>query len=457
MKLKTILFRMFVIFIGINISFVLLHGFTDSFIPKELIKARVIDAFDSGALIESVQLHRNIKHGSPVNQIGIDQLTECVNGLMLVSENDAGFLHKAIVPNFQTLPNNVISCRLLNRVARDQYEPSQLVSGTKARLWHGAEPFTAALLPKFEFYQISHLIRQLSHIGLTLLLGFAFYRSKAAGLALLPVTVIATIGSGLNVYGGIPNALPYTVALYLALLITWVQYKFSYQKAVYASVAGGSVMAFVYILDGSLILVLALLLFLLYFTNPEMSRKTRWKMTITLCSLFIFSFFLSFIFKQALSMFVLGPEQVWNDFTEYIGIRMDTAQGGKVHSHWRAFYDQVGVYDIATSWNIFLKDSIVYVGSFSWLAALGLATLISVRYKTLAAVSDMSIFMMIAFVVFFRYAAMIGHSYQHWFIVARYVFVFFAFGVSALIWMGLLYKRTDVRDTNDSISPNTSE
>ncbi len=429
-----------VVFLSINIVFVFIHGITDSLVPKDIIKTRVIEAFDAGALIESTQLHYRVKHGSPINYIGIDPITECVNGLMLIYQHDGDFLKNSIVPGFKTRYDDVIDCKDLNQLARDQFS-APLVSHTKARLWHGAKPFTAILLSKLEFYQISNLIRELSHIGLALLLGFAFYRSREAGLALIPVIVVATVGSGLNIYGGIPNALPYTVALFSALFVAWVQSKFTFQKAIYASVLAGSLMAFIYILDGSLILVLSLLLFLLYFLSPEISRTRRLQITLILCIAFSLSFFLSFIFKQLISMLVLGPDQVWKDFTDYIHIRMNTAQGGKIHSHWRAFVDQVGVYDIATSWNMSIKNTIVYGGYFSWVIASGLAIMISIKYKTWIAISDLTIFSLIAFVVFFRYTAMIGHSYQHWFIVARYVFVFFAFGMSALIWMVLLYKR----------------
>lgn len=438
-KLAKPVLYILVVFLAVNLLFVLFHWVSDSLVSVELAKSRVESAFEAGALIESAQLQHSLDHGDPVNQIGIDQYTECANGLMLIYRGESGSLSNAIVPEFQMHEGYGVRCRDLNRLARDKADLTKYQAHTKARLWHGAKPFTLVLLPKFELYQIANLIRQLSHIGLALLLGFAFYRSKVAGFALLPVIIFAMLGSGLNIYGGIPNALPYTAALYLAFLVALVQATSTLQNACYVSVFAGSAMAFVYILDGSLILVLSLLLFLLYFTSNELTRLARWKIILTLCSLFVASFFLSFIFKQLISAIALGWEQVWGEFGDFLALRMDSVHDGKVRSHWMAFIDQVGVYNIATSWNTFLRNSIVYTGNAAWVMAIGLATYITLKFRTWAALSDLMVFTLISFVVFFRYAAMMSHSYMHWFIVSRYVFVFFAFGISAFVWMTLLY------------------
>jgi hypothetical protein len=200
------------------------------------------------------------------------------------------------------------------------------------------------------------------------------------------------------------------------------------------AVAAGSILAFFYLTDGSLILALSTIVFATYFfAHPQRAALARWRDTFSAAVLFVLSFALSLIFKQLIAGLVTNLSTVWDQFIGMIGYRLST-KGGPDWNHWQSFYGQLETYDLAVLWNPFLFKTFIFLGAAGWVVALILFPVIIVRRRQIDDLCTLSVYLGIALIVFMRYYLMVNHSFEHWFIVSRYTFVLLAAGMSGGIY-----------------------
>lgn len=427
------LFVLLALFFTVNASFIGFHYIADQAVDQEVIEDRFRDAFQGGHFFAEQYPFKSFGRISEKNLHGIDQYSECVNALMALHRNPADPLLNAVIPGYPSFEDEQY-CLSLKMLLIDGADLSTAKINTKARLWFGSRAFTVLMLGTFEIAQLYPFIKQLIYFGFALLLALAFSHSIQLGLITLPFSMIGIFASGIPYYGGIANALPYAAALYLGVGMAFLRRVSSSKLFVPYSVVGGSVLAFFYLTDGSLILAISMITFTTYFFAEEDRHATlRWYDTVSAGALFVASFGLSLVFKQVIAGLVTDLSTVWEQFVGMVGYRLST-EGGPGWNHWQSFYGQIETYDLAVLWNPFLYKIILFLGVTGWVVSLMLFMLIIFWRRQLQDVCAFSVYLTIALVVFMRYFLMVNHSYEHWFIVSRFIFVLLAAGISAAIY-----------------------
>ncbi len=443
-KIITLLFALFSVFFITNLSFVGFHYVADQYVDRDIVEDRIRIAFQGGHFFSEQYPFKSFGRISEKNLHGIDQYSECVNALMSVYRRLDDPLLNAVIPGYPSFVEEQY-CESLKMLLIDKSDMSKAVINTKARLWFGTKAFTIFMLSKFEVAQLYPFIKQLTYFGFALLLAAAFSHSSQLGFMVLPFSTIGIFGSGIPYYGGIANALPFTVALYLGVGMALLRRLDASRLILPYGVIAGSLMAFFYLTDGSLILSLSILTFsTFFFAAVEQEAVARWYDSVSVGLLFIASFISSLVFKQLIAGLVTDFSSVWSQFTEMVGYRLST-RGGPDWNHWQSFYGQIQTYDLAILWNPFLYKIIVFLGTAGWMLALPLFLFVIIRHRRIDDVCSLSVFLAIALIVFLRYFLMVNHSYEHWFIVSRYIFILWATGISAAIY--IVYRLSAARNS----------
>lgn len=434
--MKKILIQLIVllsVFFAVNASFVGFHYLADQIVDQEVVENRLRNAFQGGHFFIEQYPFKSFGRISEKNLHGIDQYSECVNALMALYRNPDDPLLNAVIPGYPSFKDEQY-CLSLKMLLIDGVDPSEATINTKARLWFGTRAFTVVMLSIFEVAQLYPFIKALSYFGFSLLLAAAFSHSSRLGLIVLPFSTVGIFGSGIPYYGGIANALPFAVALYIGVGMALTRRLGLAALVMPYAVAGGSVLAFFYLTDGSLILSLSMIIFTTYFFEAsERPAPSRWGDTFAASALFTASFISSLVFKQVIAGMVTNASTVWDQFFSMIGYRLST-EGGPDWNHWQSFYGQIETYDLAVLWNPFLYKAILLMGATGWIVALGFFLLIIGWRRQIDDVCALSVYLGIALIVFMRYFLMVNHSFEHWFIVSRYTFVLLATGMSAAIY-----------------------
>jgi hypothetical protein len=434
-SITTNILSLLLVFFITNLSFIYLHYAAERLTSRELAEERFSQAFADGHITAEQYPFLTFGKGAIQNLDGIDQYSECVNALMTIFRLDNHPWQNAINPGWHSfVPEQY--CDALKLILVNHQDVRQATINTKPRLWSGAKAVTLLFLPFFEISQLYPFLKQLTYLGFALLLALAFAHSRQMGWTMLPISIIGILGSGIAYYGGIANALPFAVALYLglgeAVVITSQR---TCLKKCYA-LAAGSIMAFVYLTDGSLILAFSLFIYATYFLGgKERTLGQRWKDLIVLTSLFFLGFVLSLLFKQLAAAMIIDFQTVWQEFVEAISLRIST-KGGPDWNRWQAFYGQFGAYQLAVLWNLTLYWTITSLSCAGWIAAVILTSINTALNRSLEHCSVLVVFCGIVLVAFCRYYFMTNHSFEHWFIVCRYVFIVHATGIGAAIYSG---------------------
>ena len=425
-----------IVFLSVNTSFVVLNFWSDT-VPVEWVKHRINSAIKRHNI--TTDAYPLFRYGLPsiYSLIGIDQISDCMIYLhALYRDEDA--LKNAIVPGYQDIKNrdHTNLCLAVAQISGNEIEPDNLAATHKIRLWHGAKTILLLALPKLNFFQINMLLKQITYVTYCLLAFAFFYYSRKTGLAFLPIAVTGIFASGITVFGGVAHSLPYLTALATALGLAVVPPGRARDFTVLWAVAMGSVLAFFYQVDGSLMLAFGLIVFAGYFHSfAHSSMREKWLGTGILLSLFAASVLLSLVYKQLISFVYFDAAVVWADFVGEIKYRMYGEFEGSRISPMTALATQFKRYYFAVlNWHSaanFLK----LTGTWGWLPVAAGAIWLASRRRTAMPLSDMLAFALIAGIVIIRYLVMANHSQIHTLFVSRYLFLMFGATWAALLWM----------------------
>lgn len=432
--LKSLLLVLLV-FLLVNMTFVGLNLVGDT-VPPEWVKHRITKAIKRHNI--TTDKYPLFRYGLPsiYSLIGIDQISDCMTYLHALYR-DPDPMKNAVVPGYLDIRGRDHSnlCEVVRQIAFDEPPEESLVAKHKVRLWHGAKTALLWALPKLNFFQINVLLKQLTYVAFCLLAFALFYHDKKTGLAFTPVAVAGIFASGVVVLGGVTHALPYlttlVTALGLALAPPGTGGRFQYLWLT----AMGSVLAFFYEVDGSLMLGIGLILFCAYFhTCTLLPLRSRWAHTIMLPAVFVASLFFSLLFKQAIGFIYFDPGTVLDAFFGEINYRMQGEHRGHTISPLTALETQFKRYYLAVlNWHA-AAGFIRFTGTWGWLPAMILATWAAMRDRSAVHVSHLLVFALIGLVVIARYLIMANHSQIHTIFVSRYLFLAFGIAWSAIIW-----------------------
>jgi hypothetical protein len=423
------------VFTLVNFTFVALNYVADT-VPPEWVKHRIVQAIKRHNV--TTDRYPLFRYGLPsiYSLIGIDQITDCMTYLHAL-HRDPDPIKNAIVPGYVDIKgrDHTNLCAVVKRIAFGEAPEETLVVKRKIRLWHGAKTALLLALPKLNFFQINVLLKQVSYVAYCLLAFVLFYRSKKTGLMFAPIALAGIFASGVTVLGGITHALPYLTALITGIGLVSIRPGIGGRASYLWSTAMGSVLAFFYQVDGSVILGVGLVVLCAYFhTFAHSIPRTRWLHTTLLPAVFVSSVFFSLVFKQLIGFIYFDPDWVWDSFIAEIGYRMQGEHQGRSISPLTALQTQFKSYYFAVlNWHD-AADFLKFTGTWGWLLAALLAVWLALRDRRAAPLSDLLAFGIIGAVAVARYLLMANHSQIHTLFVSRYLFLTLSVAWSACIW-----------------------
>ncbi len=422
------------VFLLVNSAFVALNYVADS-VPAEWVKHRISEAIKRHNI--TTDKYPLFRYGLPsiYSLIGIDQISDCLT-YMHALYRDPDRLKNAIVPGYRDIRGRDHSnlCVVVKQIAFNEVPQEKLIAKYKIRLWHGGKTALLFALPKLNFFQINTMIKQITYVLYCLLAFTLFYHDKKMGITFVPVAVAGIFASGITVLGGITHSLPYLVTLLTALGLAIAPAGGGRFQILWVA-AMGSVLAYFYEVDGSLMLGFGLVVFCAYFhTYGQLSNRQRWKHTVLLLLLFGGSICLSLVFKQLISFFYFDPGVVWAVFVGEIKYRIYGEYQGVGISPLVALATQFKRYYFAVlNWHA-AADFLIVTGTWGWLSAITLTVLTALKHRTIGPLSDLAAFGLIGTVVLARYLIMANHSQIHTIFVSRYLFLLFGIAWAANIW-----------------------
>ena len=437
-----------------NVAFVGVHYGADRAVSVETVKQRINAAVASDNITPEEYPWKTAGFASPLNTIGMNKLADCLMDLKMM-HRDANPVLNAISPAYYRTERNDQVCDVVKALAEGKVTEKQLQKRSRYFFWYGAKPVTQWLLVKFDYYQIYQLIRQLSYFFIALLLAAAFARSSESGLAFVPVAGLAILGSGLPYNGGIVFALPYLSALVLSLGYYLIQSRDEERTAreIFYLVFAGSVQAFFAMLDGSVILVSALLMFGIYFMD-RVGRPAgkRMKRMLGLMLVFYLSFVASLLIKQGFAGAFSGFDTVWDSLQAKIptlfGWGVSSGSGLGLRSS-GASSNALDTLFAQYAFSMFGHGGVARYVQFGGLIAWALAGLLALVFAlarhTGRPLLDMLAFGLIGLMALARFILLPPDTPEMALFVGRYWFIVIALGLSALVWMVASYRYRGTR------------
>lgn len=442
------------VFFLVNVLFLALNYVGDAAVPPEFVKHRIATAMKRQNI--TTDPYPLFRYGLPsiYSTIGIDQITDCMTYLHALYR-DPDRVKNALVPGYWDVRrrdhNNL--CLVVKQIAFNQIAPQDLLAKHKVRLWHGAKTALLLALPKLNFFQINTLLKQITYVTYFLLLFLLVQRDARTGAAFAPVALIGVFASGITVFGGVSHAIPYLTSLLTALGMVSLPARMGRAAHPVWMVIMGSVQAYFYEVDGSLMLASGLILYCAYFyVYASMSPGRRWLWSLLLLVLFGVGFLLSLVFKQVISFPYFDAASVWGHFAGEIKYRMVGEIEGAGASPLRALSLQFERYYFATlNWHGG-ADFLKFTGTWGWAAAAVLAIWSVLKRGSLRPLYDLAMFVVIGSLVLARYLIMANHSQIHVVFVSRYLFVLFAFAWAAVVWFA--WPALAARNENRKTAPS---
>jgi hypothetical protein len=421
----------------VNTMFIGLH-YLGNFTTVEKAASRIQEAIDTlNVLPEDYPALRN-GIGTPYVFAGIDQYTDCNIVYQMSLFRPEKRIRNAIVPGIAEPPaalkNSIQQCqKVIGIIKKGAYPPADpRTSETKARLWHGAKAVFQLLAPSLTIFQMKILMQQVTYLLYMLIgvlfMGYGPYRF----LAFLPFVIFGILFSGIPYFADLSNGLPYMIVLLGIAILLLVGRRFRHcpqrPLAIVVTVFG-SLHAFFFVTDGAEMLVIPLLMVALYFAClDELPRRERLISTLSLLLLYVAALAGSLIFKQIISMAVLGFSQVSSEFIEILTRRVSGDLHGSHITVASTLEINFGWYLIDIYWIKWLYSVLLYTSMAAWSFGLALLTYKLIDGRDRARAFDASIFVLAGLAVLTRYIIMRNHSYEHAVYVSRYIFVFLASG-----------------------------
>lgn len=189
--------------------------FLSTFMPTDVIKERIRQAFATGELGETDYLPYDTRRG-------FHQYNDC-NILQMMTNSDGSRVNQALGPWLYLADDSATEvCQTLRELVVDGRDPAPLIGSRYTRYWHGAIPVIRLLLMVVEIGTVRMLLRLLVTAAVVLLLVAAAHEKRFLFLT-APITVAGLFFWGLLYFGqGMSHALGDTVVMLgLAALVFW--------------------------------------------------------------------------------------------------------------------------------------------------------------------------------------------------------------------------------------------
>lgn len=426
-------------------SFALLL-FTGLFVAAHYVANQVPQDFLAKRLSRDFRYHNLSRHNYPfsahgshsvLSNIGQNQYTECAV-LLSVLSTPSDRLEDAVLPRTIKVPV-VTACELLEKTV-GSLETGGVKAETRplrTRYWWGARPVYSYMLRFFSVYQIREMIRNVTSLAYTGLAVALLFISPPVFWMLLPLVIFGTLFSGISYYSEVPLGVPYLWAVIASALIAGLHAMNCSASRIYLAVfIVGMVSSFLWLLDGHLILLIAWLILISYFSSlryasPANSLLSAIKYTATFSGGFLSAYFSGQVLKSLFTGF--GP--VIKSVAAGISYRTSNTSPGRTELDLSIVLDKV--WDIGLWWTGFLRHELMWdvIVRSSVLAAItGIVICIvkGIRGNRRILVS-LIICILVVLTILARLFFLQNHSVIHAFFIGRYMFIALAMG-----WVVLL-------------------
>ncbi len=417
-------------------------------IDKKVVFNEYQDSFAQGTLLK-VDYPALIFVGSRNNLDGLDQYTECFYAIMSTYQGEKNSWENALNPGFYGKKGDPPMCsqafELISKYSKGTPPGTDWEIRHKPRLWHGVK---AVLQTWFRYYHLSQL-----HwlIKLSTLFGFAVIgmlvmcHDRLLGFAFLAFTFSAFFCSSVLFFGGVAYSIPLlAVIFWLCLWLLFRLLKQAPRRTVELCliVAGGTLNAFFYQLDGSLIFAVAMIFFVEIFMSLERADYSSVKRALESCLYYSVGFFGSIVFKHFAIALAQESFAVFSDLFRFLELRLSHVNSEGRHLsalgviNGQFYWYGVAAYGLEFLNNFVLRSRLVFL-PLAGLNAIALAIMWLRGKKEMFHQYFVPFlgFMCMVITVLARYAIMQNHSDIHVFFVNRYLFVFAGTIYFYLIWI----------------------
>jgi hypothetical protein len=411
-------------------------------------------AFSDGILLTTEYPHFRFL-GSRDNLSGIDQFTECFYALMLPYRNNTSRWSNALNPGFYHDNENPSMCQQAKKLANSSLDerknPNIWPVDHKPRLWHGVKALTLTAISFFHLSQLHWVIKISTFLGFALISLQIMYLNRQIGLAYIGFTITAFYCSSVMFFGGISYSVPLLSTL--MWIICWLGIKtilpgISRNLELVILTGGGTIHAFFYQLDGSLMYAIPMIFFIEIFLSRENLSYTCIKKSMEACIYYFVGFFGSILFKHIAIVLVSGTPQVFSELFNALALRLshDNGSGSQITAfnivNGQFYWYGIPAYGVNFINNFVQASKYIFAG----LVVISIVLLFLLylqekreQFKKLS-VAFIGILLMIG-AVFLRYIIMRNHSDIHIAFVSRYLFVFAGTVYFYTLWLLLSFRR----------------
>jgi hypothetical protein len=405
-------------------------------------------AFSDGILLTTEYPHFKFL-GSRDNLSGIDQYTECLYGLMLTYRNSASRWKNTLNPGYYQKNDESSMCKqaveLVNSSINERNNPAIWSVVHKPRLWHGVKALTLTVISYFHLSQFHWFIKISTFFGFALISLQIMYLNRQIGLAYIAFTIFAFYCSSVMFFGGISYSVPLLSTQ--IWIISWLGIRTIYPRIsrtleLAIITAGGTIHAFFYQLDGSLMYAIPMIFFIEIFLSREDLSYACVIRSIETCIFYFIGFFGSILFKHIAIVIFSGTPDVFNELFDALVLRLSHSNesGTQITAFsivkGQFYWYGIPAYGINFINNLVQSSKYAFIGlviiSVSWLFLLYLQKQME-KFKNLS-VAFIGFLLMIG-AVLLRYIIMRNHSDIHIAFVSRYLFVFAGTVYFYLLWL----------------------
>lgn len=241
------------VFIGVSLQF--LANSVDS----DLVKSRVATAFRYSNLDTSAYPVRKYGLNSIRSEIGQDIFPDCKILLSLISSR-AWSLKDAVLPPRAILTpatNSTKYCQQLHDITVGKADFESVI--LKARYWWGSRAIVGIGLQFFRYYQLISGIKSVTYLMYTTLAILILLLSHKALATAVPLIFFGITFSAIPLYGGTSLSIPYLWALIFNVVLAGMYLRSCSDLTVRLwMVFGGTLSAYLFLLDGHIMLLIAL-------------------------------------------------------------------------------------------------------------------------------------------------------------------------------------------------------
>ncbi len=422
--------------------------FTGLFIAFHYLANQVPQQFVVDKLARDFHYHNLSKHNYPfsvhgshsiVSNIGQNQFTECAV-LLGVLATPSDKLIDAVLPPRLFKTGRKSGCETLKETVTELSNGGQTDAKTqpiRTRYWWGARAVYSFALRYLNVYQTREMIRNvtsLAYLGLAVAL---MSIASSVFWVLSPLLLFGVLFSGISYFSEVVLGVPYLWAIVAPALVAALHASKVPKSVIYLTVfIAGMVSAYLWLLDGHILLLVSWLLLIGYFSAVQGSNAVQSAYhSILHTVIYGVGFISSYLSGQLAKAIYVGTEAVTQSVLSAMANRSSSVGPGEVELNAAIVMDKV--WNIGYQWTGVLRHEllwkVVMVGSIGAAIIGTVLCVIRALKGDLRTALATAVCFLVVITVFARLFLLQNHAVIHAFFIGRYMFIPLAMGWTVLL------------------------